>query len=69
MSPPEPYVPTRRRRTWLWVVGGLFAACALICVLFFVWSSTDPGRAFLDGLATQVSVEATNQAGGQGETP
>lgn len=63
MSPPEPYVPVRRRRTWLWVLGGILGAFLLLCVVVLVLGST-VFRDEIDAMATQISIDATRQAGG-----
>ena len=69
MSPPEPYVPTRQRRTWLWIVLGMIGACLLVCLAIIVFVNTPPGRAVLDDLATQAALQATPRAGGATPTP
>jgi zinc ribbon protein len=69
MSPPEPYVPTRQRRTWLWIVLGIIAACLLVCLAIIVFVNTPPGRAVLDDLATQAALQATPRDGGATPTP
>jgi zinc-ribbon domain len=63
MSPPEPYVPQRKRRTWLWIVLGIVAACLLVCVALIVFVNIPPGRAFIENLAaTQTALQATPRA-------
>ena len=63
MSPPEPYVPVRKRRTWLWIVLGIVAACLAVCIALVVFVNIPPGRAFLDNLATQTALQATPRPG------
>ena len=69
MSPPEPYEPQRKRRTWLWIVLGIVAACLLVCVALIVFVNIPPGRAFLDNMATQTALQATPRAASPTATP
>ncbi len=54
-------VPSRRRRTWLWILLGILGTCLLICVALFIWSNTI-GEETISGLATRAVTEATAQA-------
>jgi hypothetical protein len=69
MSPPEPYLPQRGRRTWLWIVFGIIGACLVICLALFVFFQTPPGRTFLGDLQTQAALQATPTATGAKPTP
>ncbi|HET7094425.1 MAG TPA: zinc ribbon domain-containing protein [Thermomicrobiales bacterium] len=69
MSPPEPYVPQRRRRTWLWIVIGIIAACLVVCLAVVVFINTPPGRSIMNNLATQAALQATPTAGAATPAP
>jgi hypothetical protein len=62
MSDPGPLPePRRGRRTWLWIIGGLLAACVLVCCGFFVFVST-VGEDWWEGVETSIAEAATEQA-------
>lgn len=57
--------PTRKRRTWLWIVIGILALMVLACCVFLYWVGyTDGGQEWFEGIATEAAeiVEATEQA-------
>lgn len=54
--------PTRKRRRWLWILIGLVLACVLICCAAGIFLSTDRGMDWLEGVATEASQRATEQA-------
>jgi hypothetical protein len=45
LPPEEP--PTRKRRTWLWVLIGVIGALVLCCCAFSIWAGT-AGEARVD---------------------
>ncbi|HYH12116.1 MAG TPA: zinc-ribbon domain-containing protein [Thermomicrobiales bacterium] len=52
MSPlPEEAPP--KRRTWLWVLGGIILFCVLLFCGFSIFLTTGPGQNLLDDLATR----------------
>ncbi len=52
----------RRRRTLLWIVVGILAACLLICLGALVWLSTGAGSEWLDDFTTQIAELGTETA-------
>lgn len=59
-SLPEPEPP--RRRTWLWVLGGLLIFCVLLFCGFSVFLMTDTGQDFVNDLATRAAEIATPES-------
>ncbi|HEX5499671.1 MAG TPA: zinc-ribbon domain-containing protein [Thermomicrobiales bacterium] len=66
MSPPEPYEPRHKRRTWLWIALGIIAVCLVVCVALIVFVNTPPGRSFI---ATQAALQATPTASSATSAP
>lgn len=62
MSDAGPLPEPRRRRTWLWIVGGVLGACLLIGCLVIVWASTI-GSDTVNDFATRIAEEGTRNAG------
>jgi hypothetical protein len=54
-SPIAPLPASKPRRTWLWIVIGLLAACLLCCCVGGVYVSTSSGKARFDRVTTRVS--------------
>jgi len=52
----------RRRRTLLWIVFGILAACLLICLGAFVWLNTGTGSEWFEDFTTQISELGTETA-------
>lgn len=65
--------PSRKRRTWLWVIIGILGLLVLSCCVFMWWIGyTDAGQEWFSGIATEAAeiIEATEQASGTpGATP
>ena len=69
MSDPGPLPePTRRRRTWLWVLGGVVGVILLACCLALVWANTI-GEDFVNDLQTRVIREATESTINRSASP
>lgn len=58
MAPLPAEETPHRRRTWLWIVLGIVAACVLICVVVSVWGAT-LGKGDIEHLGTWVAKQAT----------
>jgi len=72
MSPVLEEAPPPRRRTWLWIVGGLLGLCLLSCAGLFIFVNfTGTGQRLLEEAAVQATaiqataVQQTAEAGGQ----
>lgn len=53
-SPSPYYEPEKKRRTWLWIVLGILAACLIICCAATVWASTS-GEGTISDWATSLA--------------
>lgn len=58
-SLPEPEPP--KRRTWLWVLGGILIFCVLLFCGFSIFLATDTGQDFVNDLATRAAEVATQE--------
>lgn len=55
--------PSKKRRTWLWIIVAILAFFVLACCGLLFWiSATDAGSLWFNDLATQVSEQATEAA-------
>ena len=52
-SLPEQEPP--KRRTWLWVLGGILLFCVLLFCGFSIFLTTDPGQDLLNDLGTRAA--------------
>lgn len=51
LPPEEP----PKRRTWLWVLGGILIFCVLLFCGFSIFLTTDPGQDLLNDLGTRAA--------------
>jgi hypothetical protein len=58
-SLPAPEPP--KRRTWLWVLGGILVFCVLLFCGFSIFLATDTGQEFFNDLATRAAEVATQE--------
>ena len=54
--------PKRRRSIWLYILIGILALCLLSCVGFIGFSLTDTGREWIENMATEAALQATEAA-------
>lgn len=58
--PPE---PKKKRRTLLWIIGGVLGLCIIVCVgLTLGLEYTETGRNFISNAETQIAANSTEQA-------
>ncbi len=56
--------PKRKRSIWVWILIGVIALCVLSCVGLIGFSLTDTGQRWIEDLATEAAIQATEAAGG-----
>ncbi len=56
--------PSRKRGIWVWILIGVIALCVLSCVGLIGFSLTDTGQRWIENLATEAAIQATEAAGG-----
>jgi hypothetical protein len=65
MSDPGPLPERKGRRLWLWIPLAVIALVLIICIAFFVWSSTI-GEGTVNRWATEAAVSQTEKASSGG---
>lgn len=54
--------PKRRRSIWLYILIGIVGLCLLSCVGLLIFSMTETGQNWINDLATEAAIQATNAA-------
>ncbi len=65
MSDAGPLPERKGRRLWLWIPLAVIALVLIICIAFFVWSSTI-GEGTVNRWATEAAVSQTEKASSGG---